>query len=246
MTSIEVAGEHLPIRSELAAAVAEAWRRLARPGTWWTGEERRAIAAEVRRAASCELCRQRKAALSPAHVQGEHDSGDELSPAAVDSIHRLSTDAGRITERWVRETTGGDLGEERYVEIIGVVACVTALDTFDRALGQPMNPLPAPIDGKPTRHRPPGAVRDLAWVATLAPEAVSEGDPNPYPAHGDKNIHRALSLVPEEVFNFFDLDVELYLKDHEIRDFSREYRAISHRQIELMAGRASALNRCYY
>jgi hypothetical protein len=246
MTSIEVAGEHLPVRSELGAAVAEAWRRLALPGTWWTGEDRLAIAAEVRRAATCELCRQRKAALSPAQVQGGHDSESKLSPAAVEAIHRLSTDAGRITERWVRQLVESGLAEERYVEIIGVVACVTALDTFDRALGRPMYPLPTPIKGEPTRRRPSGAARDLAWVATLAPEAVSSADPNPYPAHGDKNIHRALSLVPAEVFNFFDLDVELYLKDHEIRDFSREYRAISHRQIELMAGRASALNRCYY
>ncbi len=246
MMSIEVAGEHLPIRPELAEAVAEAWRRLSRPGTWWTGEERLAIAAEVRRAATCRLCRQRKAAISPTHVQGQHDSIGKLAPAAVEAIHRLSTDAGRMTERWVRGVTGGELGEERYVEIIGIVAGVTALDTFDRALGRPMYPLPTPINGEPTRHRPSGAARDLAWVATLAPEAVSAGDPNPYPVHGDKNIHRALSLVPAEVFNFFDLDVELYLKDHEIRDFSREYRAISHRQIELMAGRASALNRCYY
>ena len=65
--------------------------------------------------------------------------------------------------------------------------------------------------------------------------------------HGSpKNIHRALSLVPQEVINFFDLDVELYLKDHEIRDFGREYRALSHPQIELLAGRVSALHGCYY
>ena len=81
---------------------------------------------------------------------------------------------------------------------------------------------------------------------TLAPEDVGTRDPNPYPVHGDKNIHRALSLVPQEVFNFFDLDVELYLKDHEIRDFETEYRAISHAQIELIAGRTSALAGCFY
>ena len=44
----------------------------------------------------------------------------------------------------------------------------------------------------------------------------------------------------------FDLDVELYLKDSEIRDFANEYREISHAQIELIAGRASAINGCYY
>ena len=246
MATIEVAGAQLPIRAELAAALAEARLRLARPGTWWSGAERIAIAEEVRHAAACPLCLARKEALSPAHVRGEHTTRGELAPAAVEAIHRLATDAGRITERWVRQVIDDGLGEERYVEIIGVVAVVTALDTLDRALGRPAQPLPEPTAGNPSRRRPAGAARDLAWVATLAPEAVAEEDLNPYPVHGDKNIHRALSLVPAEVFNFFDLDVELYLKDHEIRDFSREFRAISHRQIEFIAGRTSALNRCYY
>lgn len=44
----------------------------------------------------------------------------------------------------------------------------------------------------------------------------------------------------------FDLDVELYLKDHEIRDFATEHRTLTHAQIELIAGRVSALNGCYY
>jgi len=246
LTHIEVGGAQLPIRAALVAALEEAWCRLARPGTWWTGAERLAIAAEARAAMACPLCRARKAALSPAHVQGEHTSATSLPSEAVEAIHRLVTDAGRITERWVRSLGEGPLGEERYVEIIGVVAVVTALDTFDRAIGRPQRPLPAPEPGTPTRHRPAGAKRNLAWVATLAPEDVAAGDPNPYPRHGDKNIHRALSLVPQEVFNFFDLDVELYLEDHQIRDFTREYRGITHRQIELIAGRASALNRCYY
>ena len=243
---IDVNGEALPIRPALAAALEEAWSRLVGPGTWWSGPDRRAIAAEVRAAANCRLCRARREALSPGHVDGDHDGHGVLEASAVEAIHRLATDAGRITERWVRSIAEGPLGEERYVEIIGVVATITALDTFDRALGRPPRPLPEPGPGEPTRRRPAGATRDLAWVATLAPDAVAPGEPNPYPLHGDKNIHRALSLVPQEVIDFFDLDVELYLKDHEIRDFANEHRAITHRQIELIAGRASALNRCFY
>ena len=105
---------------------------------------------------------------------------------------------------------------------------------------------PAPRPGAPNRRRPAGAKRDLAWVPTVAPEDLTADDPDPYTVHGSKNIHRALSLAPQEVLNFFDLDVELYLKDHEIRDFTQEYRALSHAQIELLAGRVSALNGCYY
>jgi len=37
-----------------------------------------------------------------------------------------------------------------------------------------------------------------------------------------------------------------YLPGTAMRDFSREYRAISHAQIELLAARVSPLNRCFY
>lgn len=243
---IEVGTALLPIRPELMKALEAAWLTLATPGTWWTGTERIAIAAEARRAQSCALCRRRKEALSPYSIDGRHDSLDALRPEAVEAIHRLATDAGRITEKWVRHLAEGPLGEERYIEIVSVVAIITALDTFDRALGRPLRLLPEPVAGQPSRHRPAGARRALARVSTLAPQDVGLDDPNPFPLHCDKNIHLALSLVPQEVFNYFDLDVELYLKDHEIRDVSREYRAISHRQIELIAARASAVNKCFY
>lgn len=243
---IDVGGRALPIRPGLADAIDDAWRRVARAGTWWSGRERVAIAAEVRQAATCALCQARKAALSPYTVAGQHDVVSDLPDEAVEAIHRLASDAGRITETWVRGLTDGPLGEERYVEIVALAAIVTGLDTFERALGRPLRALPEPVAGEPTRLRPAGAKRDLAWVATLAPEDIAAGEPDPFAVHGDKNIHRGVSLVPQEVFNFFDLDVELYLRDEEIRDFEREYRAINHAQIELIAARASAINACFY
>ena len=233
----------IPVRASLKREIEVAWTRLASAGTWWTGVERLAISAEARHAPHCDLCAQRKKHLSPSAVEGKHEHLGFLTEPVVEAIHRLVTDAGRITERWIRSL---DLDEQHYVEMIGVIAVLTGLDTFDRAVGQSLRPLPTPISGDPTRHKPTGANKTLAWVATLSPESVTTKDPNPYPIHGDKNIHRALSLVPQEVFNFFDLDVELYLKDYEIRDFTKEFRAISHTQIELIAGRTSALAGCFY
>lgn len=244
---IEVEGRALPVRGGLMAALEGAWQRLAAPGTWWTGAERLAIAAEVRAAFDCPMCHARNVALSPYADAGTHPRATELLPQeAVDAVHRLATDSGRVTEAWVRGVAAGPLGEERYVELVSVVAIVTALDRFELALGRPGRTLPAPVAGQPTRRRPAGARRDLAWVATLAPDRVEPGDPDPYPRHGDKNIHRAVSLVPQAVIDFFDLDVELYLEDWQIRDFANEYRAVSHAQIELVAARASALARCHY
>ena len=67
-----------------------AWHRLARAGTWWTGAERVAIAAEVRNAARCRACHERKSALSPAAVTAPHDSVSALRPAALDAVHRIT------------------------------------------------------------------------------------------------------------------------------------------------------------
>ncbi len=236
----------LAIRDGLARQCSLAWERLASAGTWWTGAERLAIAAEVRRAHACGLCRRRKEALSPYTAEGSHDGPGHLPLSIVEIVHRIATDAGRLTKKWLYSMFESGVTEEQYVEAVGVVALITALDSFDLSLGLPQRPLPAARPGAPSRHRPAGARRDLAWVSTVAPEDLAPGDPDPYRIHGAKNIHRALSLVPQEVLNFFDLDVELYLKDHEIRDFAQEYRALSHVQIELLAGRVSALNGCYY
>lgn len=236
----------LPVRDGLARELARARERLAAPGTWWTGAERVAIAAEVRAAQRCTLCRRRKDALSPYTVDGTHDHAGVLPEAVVEIVHRLATDAGRLKRSWVEAMLAGGVREEPYVEIVGVVALATALDSFDRALGLDERPLPDSAPGAPTRRRPARAKRDLAWVSTVAPEDMLPDEPNPYPVHGAKNIHRALSLVPQEVFNFFDLDVELYLQDHQIREFGTEYRTLTHAQIELLAGRVSALNGCFY
>lgn len=235
-----------PVREGLAREIERAWTRLASPGTWWSAAERLAIAAEARNAQRCALCRRRKDALSPYAEAGPHDHLGALPDSVVEAVHRIATDAGRLKRGWVESILQAGVTEEQYVEAVGVIALITALDSFDHALGRERRALPAPRSGEPARHRPAGARTGLAWVPTVAPEDLQPGDPDPYAVHGTKNIHRALSLVPQEVFNFFDLDVELYLKDHEIRDFDREYRALTHPQIELLAGRVSALNGCYY
>ena len=51
----------VPVRKDLVAAHRFLLDHVRSPGTWWTGEERVAIAAESRQAARCALCRSRKA-----------------------------------------------------------------------------------------------------------------------------------------------------------------------------------------
>ena len=184
--------------------------------------------------------------LSPYTIDGVHDSGGVLPEHVVEVIHRIRTDSGRLRKAWFDEVMASGLTDAAYVEILGVVATATGLDTFDRALGLPPRPLPAAKPGEPTRHRPRGARKTLAWVATLAQDDVAEEDPNPYPDFAPVNIHLAMSLVPEEVAGFFELDQALYLPQAAIRDLDNEYRALTHSQLELIAARMSVLNQCFY
>jgi alkylhydroperoxidase family enzyme len=236
----------IPVRADLTDAIERAWRHLAGPGTWWTGAERLRMVAETRNALSCPLCRERKAALSPYTVKGEHRSLGELPAVVVEVIHRIRTDAGRLTKTWLEHMLAAELTDAHYVEIVGLVATTSALDTFARAMGTEARPLPAAIPGEPTRLRPKGAKRSIAWVPTLTPETLGPEDPDIFSQFGSVNIQRALSLVPDSMIGFFDLDIALYLPQDAIRDFTTEHRAISHAQLELIAAKASAINGCYY
>lgn len=237
----------MPIRGDLAAAHARAWERIGRPGTWWDGAARVAIAAETRHASSCRLCRRRKEALSPAAIEGTHDSLGELSEAVVEVVHRVRNDPGRLSERWYHGVIAGGLSEEQYVETVSVVAHVVAIDTMARGLGLDALSLPHPQAGVPSQRRPVAAKSGGAWVPWLEPTDLSGGEADLYPSgRPAANIMKAMSLVPDEVRGFFDLVSHQYLPPLAMRDFSREYRAISHSQIELLAARVSALNQCLY
>jgi hypothetical protein len=237
----------MEIRDDLAAAHARAWERIGRPGTWWDAARRVAIAAETRHAPSCALCRRRKAALSPAAIGGRHDSLGGLPEAVVEVVHRVRTDPGRLAERWFDDAIAGRLTEEEYVETVSVLAHVVAVDTMARGLGLDPPPLPRAQPGAPSRYRPAGARPGGAWLPWIEPPDLTEREAGLYPqGRPAANIMKAMSLVPDEVRGFFDLVSHQYQGSREMRDFSREYRAIDHAQIELLAARVSALNQCLY
>ena len=236
----------LPVREDLAAAQRRAWARLAEPGEWWSGAVRIAIAEETRAAADCAFCRERKAALSPYGAAGAHSRATDLPEVLVEVIHRIRTDPGRLVRRFYEEALAGGLSDAEYVETVGVMATVITIDSFCDAMGLPRHKLPAPAPGQPCRRRPAGAKEGLAWVPTVAPEDLTEAEAGMYEGLSAVNIHRALSLVPAEVVGFFDMDSVHYLPDAQLTDFATEYRALTHAQIEFLAGRVSAINRCVY
>lgn len=236
------------IRSDIAEAHRRAWERLAAAGSWWTGEERVAIAAEVRAARKCSFSKRRKEALSPESVQGEYESvsAEILPAAAIDAIHRITTDPSRLSRAWYERCVADpEMSEGRYVELVGVIVAITSIDFFHRGLGLPVEPLPAPVSGEPSHYRPTQAKLEDAYVP-MCPTKVTGAESDLWQGRTG-NVVRALSLVPDAVRQLKELSSAHYLDMKDVPNPSANGgRAISRAQIELLAGRVSALNECFY
>jgi hypothetical protein len=246
MQALSYSAASIPVRDDFAAAHTRFWQRLAAPGTWWTGAERVAIAAEVRQARHCALCQARKAALTPAAVQGHHDHLGALPDAAVDVIHRVVTAPGRLSQQWLTEVMAAGLSAEQYVEILGTLVALVSIDSFCRGIGVPLHPLPAPQPGAPSQYRPPGAIQAEAWVPMIPVERATGAEADLYGGQAVGNVIRAMSLVPDEVRTLHDLSAAHYLPMGQVRDPSAATGALSRMQMELIAGRVSALRQCFY
>lgn len=247
MTSISYSASNLPVRDDITAAHNRFWQRLAQPGTWFTGSQRVAIAAEVRNAHDCALCRRRKDALSPAHVEGTHDTCGELRDVVVEAAHRIATDSGRLTRNWFDQLIADGLSEGEYVEIIGTVGVMMEIDTFCVGIGVPNNELPEDLPGEPSHYRPPVTESDTAWVSMLPAGKATGAESDLWQRSQVANVERALSLVPDEVRTMNDISSAHYVALDQFMDFAGSPRGtLSRVQIELVAARVSALNGCFY
>ena len=84
----------------------------------------------MRQAWDCQLCRDLKAELSPYNIRGKHDTLGELPEAWVDVIHRVTTDPGRLSERWFQEALAGGMEEDEIIEVINICVQAIAIDIF--------------------------------------------------------------------------------------------------------------------
>jgi hypothetical protein len=248
VSSAAFVGSVAPVRADIVAAHARFWERLAAPGSWWTGAERIAIAAETRAARSCRLCVARQQAVSPNALIGTHDrptSGcASLPPAAVEAVHRITTDAPRLTRSFVDSLAKEGVDDARYVELLGVVVSVTSIDFVCRGVGAPVHPLPDPVPGAPSRYRPREVRPGPGFVPTIPSNGLGPHESDLWRGTTG-NVIRAMSLVPDAVRDLELLGAAHYVPSDRVTDVTAA-RTLTRPQMELVAGRVSALNECFY
>ena len=201
----------LPLGHDYIEGLNAEWTTLAAPGTWWTGAERVAIAAHARAAR-----------------EGTPTPTDDLAPAAARAAARLAA-SPHVDADWVNGLLADGLTSEAYVEVIGIVGRVSAVDSLMFGIGAQPQPFPIPAEGEPTRMMADGAAMNGALAPTVGPP----GAPS------------ALSAVPAEVDAMFELHGVLYLSLEEMGDPAIE-KTLTRAQMELIAARTSLLNDCFY
>ena len=230
-----------PVRPDLAAAHAAQLEKLGAPGTWGTGAQRLAIAAEARQA-------DYDAGVLEQPAEGGAALKFELPDVARRVVRQLAVSPKDVDQASYDDALSGGLSDAEYVEIVGVVARVTNFDVFARGIGVALRPLPAAQPGEPSRERPDAAVVELAWAPTIpnGPDGgelgaeLYGGKPKPY-------ILRALSLVPDELRAHIELEGLQYTRLDRIFEFDyQHHEGLTRPQVEVVAGRVSAINECFY
>tara|TARA_Y100000814_G_scaffold282891_1_gene248393 strand:- start:57 stop:782 length:726 start_codon:yes stop_codon:yes gene_type:complete len=212
-------------------------------GTWGNSEQRIAIASFAREAGiSAGLLEETPNTFA-------QESNFKLSKVAKLVVEKLAISPKDILKDFFDEVINTGLSEEEYVEIVGIVSRIVDMDIFARGIDHPLIAFPEPGVGSPSKVRPETAKLELAWVSTIpnfpegglpAKQLFGEKPPKPY-------IVRGLSLVPDEVKKHMELEKAQYQPLGNIMNFDlRHHKGLSRAQVEVVAGKVSALNECFY
>lgn len=209
--SFTLSNTALPAPEAIQAELRRQWQALASAGTWFDGPARVAIAAEARAA-------RRSAAGDPF-----------LSNPVVEAARTISAAPASVDRGWVEDLRRRGLTVEAYVEIAGIAGRLSAIDTYTDGVGAPLEPLPDPLPGEPSRQPNLAA----AWRGAFVPTKQDDSPP------------RALSAVPAEAQSLLRLHGVLYMPVEDMGDLT--YRGdLSRVQMEFVAARTSWLNDCRF
>ncbi|MEM7286024.1 MAG: hypothetical protein AAF480_06705 [Actinomycetota bacterium] len=218
--------EAAAVDGEIIDACRISWDNLGKPGGWWSGADRLAIARQIRRSAPRPLWDR-----APELVDvGDEPDGD-LSAFVRALTERVTTQPSSIDHETYLHVVDR-IGEDAYAELAAIASQVVPIDHLHDALGLEREPFPEAEVGEPTGERPVDLVEDVAFLPTL-------------PADGLPHVAVSLSLAQADNARRMLLVRAMY-SGRSFGDMVWTHRALSRPQIELVAARTSALNECFY
>lgn len=202
------------------------WDHLGRPGAWWTGPQRIAIAEHVRKSAPRPLWDR----PPPLETLSDEANGElTIFEAAV--VERVAVSPSSINIE-IYEHIIQRMGENKYAELAAVISQIVPIDHLHDALGLEREELPVPREGAITTERPSGLVTGIGFLPTL-------------PTEGLPHVAVALSLSLADNARRMLLVRAMYSGDS-FNDMVWTHRSLNRPQVELVAARTSALNECFY
>lgn len=202
------------VRADLQEAHVAFVASLGTPGTWWDAAERLEIAAEVRRASA------------------DRGTAPWAGPDGLAGIiRRLTNHPGTLTSDWY-ESAVGAISPLHYVELVGIVAGLSAVDRFAEAMELEPLPLPSAIAGNPSHTATESSVT-THWVPTTDVRGP--------------NVLVAMSAVPEAWESTRPISSSHYVPQDKITgDLSWARGTLTRPQIELVAAITSYAGECFY
>ena len=160
---------------------------------------------------------------------GQAVKAEALSDVMVEAAAKIAIDAHSIDEEWVTGVYDRGLQPLQLVELTAIVAQLSTIDTYTLGIGEALRELPVPLPGDPEKQEVKGAKLTRGW----------------YPTRGVAGAPNCFSAVAAENKAMFDIHEAMYLSMEEMADVSI-LKTLHRSQIELLAGRTSRYNDCFY
>ncbi len=212
----------LKIPEHIVSSHRQTWSKISEAGEFWSDIDRIEIAKQARAA------RIQRSELPFNRVYDE----SHLPKQVLNATHKIAADAGKIDRTWATDCVS-NLGAGPYVELISIVASVSAIDAFYEAIGSPGEALPEPAGGSCSAEKATGVSDIGGYIPMVDPWA-------------GPNVSRALSLVPSANQLFMANVRSMYSSSGGGFDDMVWEGPLSRPQAELLAARVSSINECFY
>jgi hypothetical protein len=220
------------VRQDLVRAHNQAIAALSKPGTWWTGAQRRELAI------TAQLAISESEPVAPwvgvSTVANKLPASLTAPKIAHDVIYRISRHAATLTRDWYEKVTA-EINPLAFVELCGIACTIAPVVAFRRSLGLPALEVGPAESGQPSNKEPDNIVAaQLNWVPVVGP------------ADKDAAVVQAFTAVPETNRVIWAMADAQYIPDKEMVDPKWTRGTLSRVQMELIATRVSQQRECFY